>query len=149
MPGEITLSVPERILLHLVKLRAQEQGPSAPRDATQEGIGDSVGAYRSYVSTSLKTLLAQGLVSQRLAHVPGHKRRVKCYGLTPGGQLRARGLREALSPALPDDGAIAEALKAYAKQRPAARRANEDLRLISHSSSLPPVRLISYLLEHW
>jgi tetratricopeptide (TPR) repeat protein len=140
MPGEITLSVPERILLHLMKSRFDSSSPTAPRDATQEGIGDSVGAYRSYVSTSLKTLVAEGLVTSRLAHVQGHPRRVKAYLLTPGGQLRARGLRESLSPSLPDDGAIAEALLSYAKQRPAPRRVNADLRLLGHSSSLPPVR---------
>jgi DNA-binding PadR family transcriptional regulator len=92
----------------LLKVRDYASVPSASRDATQEGIGEAVGPYRSYVSTSLKTLVAEGLVAPRFAHVTGHKRRVKAYALTATGRLRARGLREALAPALPDDGAIRE-----------------------------------------
>ena len=89
----------DRILAHLAAYPVEPDAHDVPREVTQEGIADAVGARVAHVSRALKSLLEDGLVSAHLAHPRGGTRRARAHCLTAKGREAARGLKPA--PAAP------------------------------------------------
>lgn len=87
-----TLSVKERILLYLHSLGSVEDPDDVADLASQESLCEAVDAPRGSVSRALKALMAKGLVTGELAHVPGAKRRRMVYVLSSEGHAKANEL---------------------------------------------------------
>ncbi|MEM2870751.1 MAG: tetratricopeptide repeat protein [Thermoplasmata archaeon] len=90
------LSAQERIILHLYDFVRFEEEAYAPYAVSQNGIADRTGILRSHVPRTVKKLMAQGLVKERLSRVRGGGRSRRVYFLTWEGQLAGRELRERL-----------------------------------------------------
>lgn len=86
-----TLSVKERILLHLLKYPSEgpEVGYSAPFALTQDGIAGAVGITRAHASMGLKEMGEMGTVTRQKAHVKGSRSKRYTYCLTSKGYTRA------------------------------------------------------------
>jgi predicted ATPase len=82
----------DRILAHLRAHPIEEGAADVPREVTQDGIADALGARVAHVSRALKRLVAEGTVSARLAHPAGGSRRARAHALTARGRTLAAGL---------------------------------------------------------
>ena len=116
----------DRILAHLAAHPVEPEAQDVPREVTQEGIADAVGARVAHVSRALKTLIDDGLVSAHLAHPRGGSRRARAHGLTPKGWEAAKGLKVAPPPR-----ASAPRPVAQPDGRPPAGRAREMEQLLA------------------
>jgi DNA-binding MarR family transcriptional regulator len=90
----LSLTVEERMLLHLSEYKGLEGRYEMPVGLTQRGIADEVGVQQKHLSRHLKKLLTDGLVAESGARVAGMKQRMKVYQLTHQGALRAADLRK-------------------------------------------------------
>jgi len=95
-----SLTVDERIILHLCNQRKAATAPQKPRAVTQDGIADAVGIYVTHVSRSVKKLRASGLVEEDMGHVSGVRRRRKVYSLTSAGHAGAVKMKKMLAALL-------------------------------------------------
>lgn len=93
-----TLSVVEKILLHLYEHRTPAPSTTSPMEAgysfrvTQRGISNRIGVSRGHIAVEIKRLIGKGLVEEVLAHVIDTPRRMKVYRLTPDGLSEAKNL---------------------------------------------------------
>lgn len=100
MPDERTkallfqLSVSERVLIHLSRIRFDRESDVAPRDTCQEGISESVGILRSHVPRAVKDLASDGLLEEGKRHVEDGEKRMKVYLITPKGLEKAKRIEE-------------------------------------------------------
>jgi ATP/maltotriose-dependent transcriptional regulator MalT/DNA-binding MarR family transcriptional regulator len=92
MPQKPSLTIKEKILLHLLENSKYEGKFEVPYSLTQDGISEVVGVRRSYVSQTAKELSEKGLLADQLSHVKGEGRRRKAYFLTPSGKSEAKRL---------------------------------------------------------
>lgn len=92
----MTATLSDRILAHLAAHPIEETASDVPREVTQDGIADALGARVAHVSRALKQLITQGLVSAHLAHPVGGARRARAHALTTSGREAAKAL-----PAMP------------------------------------------------
>lgn len=90
------LTVPERILLHLLEHNRAADEYTRPVTVTQEGIAAAIGVRRSHVSYCLKELEDRGGISEKLRHIENRTRRRKAYSLTQSGTKNAVELRRSL-----------------------------------------------------
>ncbi|MFO8050641.1 MAG: hypothetical protein R6V01_02950 [Thermoplasmatota archaeon] len=90
MKKNISLTVDERVVLHLMELIPYEEEFEAPEEATQAGIAKGVGIDRKHVPRAVKKLLRENLVTSRVSHVKGGKQRKKVYFLTFEGKALSR-----------------------------------------------------------
>ena len=90
--GGSRITVNQKILVHLVEYARFEDRPEAPREVTQQGISEVLGARRSHVSLALSTLRERGLVEERTVRVTDEVRRRKGYFLTSKGYETAKDL---------------------------------------------------------
>ncbi len=97
MPRKISLTVDERVILHLQEFIPFEDEFEAPEGATQAGIALGVGIERKHVPRAVNKLIVEVLVNDRLAHVKGAKQRKKVYFLTFDGKGLARRIWETLA----------------------------------------------------
>jgi len=97
MPRKISLTVDERVILHLQEFVPFEEDFEAPEGATQAGIARGVGIDRKHVPRAVNKLVEEGLLHDRLAHVKGAKQRKKVYFLTFEGKNLARRIWDSLS----------------------------------------------------
>jgi len=96
------LSVAHKVLLHLSRIRTDRESDVAPREASQEGIAESVGMLRSHVPRAVKELLGEGLVEEDKRHVREGDKRVKVYIITPKGYAEVKRIeRDFLSRIVP------------------------------------------------
>jgi len=84
------LSVAEKVLIHLSRVRADRESDVAPWDACQEGIAEAVGMLRSHVPRAVKDLQRDGFVEEWKKHVAQGEKRMKVYLITPSGLARVR-----------------------------------------------------------
>jgi hypothetical protein len=92
----------ERILVHLAAYPIDENTADVPRQVTQEGIADALGAQVAHVSRALKHLVQDGFVTAHLAHPQGGTRRARAHALTKPGLDAARAIPAiAVARALP------------------------------------------------
>lgn len=97
MVKKISLTVDERVVLHLMDLTPHEEDFEAPDGATQAGIANGVGIERKHVPRAVKKLLTEDLVTTRVSHVKGGKQRKKVYFLTFEGKALARRIWDSLA----------------------------------------------------
>ncbi|MFW3146814.1 MAG: hypothetical protein ACMUIE_08400 [Thermoplasmatota archaeon] len=97
MRKKISLTVDERVVLHLMDFIPNEEDFEAPEGTTQAGIARGIGIERKHVPRAVKKLIAEDLVFTRVAHVKGGKQRKKVYFLSFEGKALARRLWENLS----------------------------------------------------
>jgi len=90
------ITVEDKILLHL-SCFAPKNEFEAPAVLTQPGIAGAIGVKRSHVSQSLKRLKDREMVTERLAHVSGNRRRRKIYSLMENGVNHIVTLKEDLN----------------------------------------------------
>ncbi|UCE90779.1 MAG: tetratricopeptide repeat protein [Methanobacteriota archaeon] len=94
--ARLVVSQNERLMLHLLDMDKHRDMAQVPLGASQEGIARALGTQVHNASRALSTLEAEGLVSDRLAHVRGAPRRRRAYFLTDKGHQVARSTRERL-----------------------------------------------------
>ena len=85
MTKKISLTVEEKILVHLTQYMNFYDQWEVPFDLTQEGIAGSIGIARCNVSRAMKKLTQKGYIEEKIAHVKGAERRRKVYFLTHAG----------------------------------------------------------------
>lgn len=83
------VTLAERILTHLAQHPFDADAANVPREVTQDGIAEAVGARVAHVSRALQGLVANGLVHANLARVKGARRRSRAHALTDEGRKRA------------------------------------------------------------
>ncbi len=88
-----SLTVQEKILVHLSKYRAYRGKIAVPTAITQEGIAETIGVKRPHISVEIKRMMKKGLVEEFKAHAGGRKRR-KAYFTTPEGERRVKEIEE-------------------------------------------------------
>ncbi|HEY3420346.1 MAG TPA: hypothetical protein VGK23_07325 [Methanomassiliicoccales archaeon] len=89
-----TLTVQERILIHLDANRGKRNDYSAPFEITQDGVGQALIITRAHASIELKTLLADGMVDEGLHHVAGYPQMRKTYEITAKGSQRVSNVKD-------------------------------------------------------
>lgn len=90
----ISLTVKEKIQLHLLEYTKFSDEYSVPPEITQSGISERVGIRLKHLSQYLKPLLEGGQVEERIAHVTGRKQRLKVYDLTSVGWVDASKVKD-------------------------------------------------------
>lgn len=74
-----------RVLSHLGTIVYRGCTFNGHESHTQPGISSAISSTRSNVTRYLHDFIADGLVQVHSLHVPGRKRRVNVYYLTPRG----------------------------------------------------------------
>ncbi len=90
----VRLTAKERILIHLADFAKYAEVVEVPPEMGQEGIAQAAGLHIQHVRQFIDPLLKAGLLRERIAHVRGHRRRLKVCDLTDAGRLAATRLRE-------------------------------------------------------
>jgi len=91
-----SLTVKERIQLHLFDYSRYLEAYEVPVEVTQEGIAQSVGIRVSHVPQYIRPLAGEGLVEERTSHVQHGGRRRRTYFLTAKGRSGVVALRAVL-----------------------------------------------------
>ena len=89
----VTLTVGERILLHLLQYTKYFDSFDVPIDVTQDGIAAALRISRAHAALELKKLKSADEVKDRLSHVRKGRTKRKVYFLTPAGEERARHIK--------------------------------------------------------
>jgi len=89
-----SVTVGERVLVHLSGFLRHADAYECPVEMTQDGIAAALALSRAHVALELKRLKTAGRVQERMAHVAHARSRRKVYELTPAGQEVARRMRE-------------------------------------------------------
>ncbi|HLQ42490.1 MAG TPA: hypothetical protein VK189_06510, partial [Thermoplasmata archaeon] len=92
--GVPSVTVGERILVHLSGFLRHADSYECPVEMTQDGIAGALLLSRAHVALELKRLKSTGKVQERMAHVANARSRRKVYELTPAGQEISRRMRE-------------------------------------------------------
>lgn len=92
MPG--TLTVSERILLHISQHQKLKDSYDVPFDVSQDGIAQALVISRAHAAVELKKLKESGEVFERLAHIKRGKNKRKVYFLSPSGEEKATSIRQ-------------------------------------------------------
>ena len=95
-PEKISLTVNEKIMIHLLKYTSFRDKIEVPCDISQAGLADIIGVRRSHIALALKALKEKELVEEKKARVRGEKRRRKVYILTQTGMNYASQLEKSL-----------------------------------------------------
>ncbi len=95
--NSLHLTIGEKILLHLLENREDEEKLVVSHALTQQGISKSLGIRQSHVSYELGILERKGAVHSDLKHILHLRRRRKAYFLTHAGYRQARELRQKIS----------------------------------------------------
>ena len=90
------LTVKERLLLHLYEFAKFYDSWDVPEGITQNGIAKAMEIRLAHVSQYVRPLIREGLARERMAHVPGVRRKLKAYDLTELGKREAARLRESV-----------------------------------------------------
>ncbi|TLZ55291.1 MAG: hypothetical protein E6K17_05905 [Methanobacteriota archaeon] len=91
-----TLTVNERLLLHLLECSANRDVMDAPFALTQEGIAQALGIRVNHVSRAVKALQSQRCVTESTAHIHGEARKRKVYMISHEGLTAAQSLAREL-----------------------------------------------------
>jgi hypothetical protein len=92
MPGSLTVG--ERIVLHLAQYSKYLDSYDAPLDVSQDGIAAALRISRAHAAIELKKLKDGGEVIEKLVHIKKGKTKRKVYFLTSPGEERARLVRQ-------------------------------------------------------
>jgi tetratricopeptide (TPR) repeat protein/DNA-binding MarR family transcriptional regulator len=105
--ARLVVSQNERLLLHLLDLDRYRDSAQVPFGLCQEGIAEALKTKVHNVSRALTPIEADGLVTDRLAHVQSAPRRRRVYSLTEKGRHTAESVKsrvEAKRVAWQEDG---------------------------------------------
>jgi len=91
---DYTLTVEERVLLHLYKFVNIGEVYDFPQDLTQEGISKYIGVHRKHLPRTLRKLMQNEQIEEKSAHIVGLKQKRKVYLLTWKGKITASKLKE-------------------------------------------------------
>ncbi len=91
MPRSV-LSLNQKLILHLSEIDRHSGDPEVPLGMSQEGMAQRMDTGVHAVSRTLSSMVKEGLVSEKLAHVMGAPRRRKAYFLTEMGRKIAHSL---------------------------------------------------------
>jgi tetratricopeptide (TPR) repeat protein len=89
-----TLTVGERIILHLAQYSKHIDSYDAPMDVSQDGIAAALRISRAHAAIELKKLKDGGEVLEKLVHIKRGKTKRKVYFLMPLGEERAAQIRK-------------------------------------------------------
>lgn len=89
-----SLTVAERIILHLSRFIDYENEFDVPLDVSQDGISQALRISRAHAAVEVKKLKESGELIEKLAHVKGGKARRKSYFLTPMGFEHSQKLKK-------------------------------------------------------
>ena len=85
-PLRVSLSVNDRVLLHLLENDHQADHFIATSAITRPGIAEACGLHPPNVSRAIRPILKQGFVSEHTRQIRGEDRRQKTWQLTPLGR---------------------------------------------------------------
>lgn len=88
-----TITIGERIVIHLSQFARNQDAFVCPPGMAQSGIADSLGISRAHAAIELRRQMDAGRIAVRVAHVTGAPTRRKVYRLTPKGEMIARAVR--------------------------------------------------------
>lgn len=91
-----TLTVEQRVLIHLWDIPMGDNPWEGRPELTQAGISAVVGIARKHLPRTLKKLREKGHLVEETRHVPGAKQRCRVYGLSKEGRDAAAPLIEQL-----------------------------------------------------
>ena len=91
MPG--TLTVAERIVLHISQHQRFKDSYDVPFEVSQDGIAQALLISRAHAAVELKKLKEAGEVHERLAHIKRGKNKRKVYFLTAAGEEKSSKIR--------------------------------------------------------
>ncbi|MCU0799215.1 MAG: hypothetical protein MUC62_06035 [Candidatus Thermoplasmatota archaeon] len=97
MHKKISMTVDERVLLHLMDFIPFEEDFESPEGTTQAGIAKGVAIERKHIPRAVKKLITDSLVETKVSHVKGARQRKKVYFLTFEGKALARRIWESLA----------------------------------------------------
>jgi hypothetical protein len=95
-PSEEELRISARLVLHLASQPRLSPGESGLESVTQAGIALALRSTQAAVSHALRRLADGGLLRPESRHVPGRRRMVKAYQLTPEGEALALHIRKGM-----------------------------------------------------
>jgi tetratricopeptide (TPR) repeat protein len=121
-----SLTIQERIVLHLSAYSSQRDAYSVPREVTQAGIAGALGIRVAHASREVRKLVESALVDERDAAVQGARRHQKAYFLTASGVQEAAKMRAEVGPlvagpASPPSGSPGRGAVSVERERPALR----------------------------
>mgnify|MGYP001243987070 CR=1 FL=1 len=90
-PLRVSLSVSDRILLHLLENEHQVDQFIVTSSITRPGIASSCGLHPPNVSRAMRPLVKDGMVSEHTRQIRGETRRQKTWQLTEAGLEEMRG----------------------------------------------------------
>lgn len=93
MHVKFSLTIEDRILLHLSQFHSHLDEVEVPFEISQPGIADALHIRRSHVSYTLKGLKGKGYVKEQISHIKNIIRKRKVYFLTVEGNDYARKLK--------------------------------------------------------
>jgi tetratricopeptide (TPR) repeat protein len=91
MPSSVTIG--ERIILHLAQYSKFKEDFDAPIDVSQDGIAEALRISRAHAAIELKKLKESALVEERTAHIRRGNTKRKVYYLNKVGEDKANSLR--------------------------------------------------------
>ena len=91
-----SLTVKEKIILHLLSYSQYSDLEEVPENMTQQGIASSIAAPRPHVSMALKDLKTIGQLTERTSRITQGKRKQKVYLLSSEGVQIGNGLKRRL-----------------------------------------------------
>ena len=89
-----TLTVEQRVLLHLWDTPLGDNPWEGRPELTQAGVSEAVGIARKHLPRTLKKLREKGQIDEETRHVAGAKQRCRVYSLSTEGRTAARELVE-------------------------------------------------------
>jgi len=88
----LTLTVEQRVLLHLWDTPLGDNPWEGRPELTQAGVSDAVGIARKHLPRTLKKLREKDRIFEETRHVAGAKQRCRVYALSPNGRTAANEL---------------------------------------------------------
>ena len=85
----LTLTVEQRVLLHLWDTPLGDNPWEGRPELTQAGVSEAVGIARKHLPRTLKKLREKERIHEETRHVAGAKQRCRVYALSPGGRSAA------------------------------------------------------------
>ena len=85
----LTLTVEQRVLLHLWDTPLGDNPWEGRPELTQAGVSEAVGIARKHLPRTLKKLREKARIHEETRHVAGAKQRCRVYALSPEGRKAA------------------------------------------------------------
>ena len=85
----LTLTVEQRVLLHLWDTPLGDNPWEGRPELTQAGVSEAVGIARKHLPRTLKKLREKDRIHEETRHVAGAKQRCRVYALSPEGRNAA------------------------------------------------------------